>query len=110
MKPILGLVVGLTVVAGSIAILQKGAGIAQPNQRPIAKLVKVTGDVSLKSYTRDPNWRFATSGTILLYGDLLKVPPKANATIECISNPSIRRMVPDDGIPWGVASACPPAR
>jgi hypothetical protein len=112
MKPLPGIVLGVIAVTGLVAIWPRGAIVAQPTQRPIARLVKVTGEVSLKSYTQksDSDWRSASSGAILRYGDLLKVPPNANAIIECLSNPSIRRIVPDDGIPWGVASACPPTR
>jgi hypothetical protein len=108
MKPIAGIAIGLVAIAGFVAVIPREAIVAQPTQRPIAKLIKVTGNVSLKSYAQDPNWRSATPGTVLLYGDLLKVPRNANAIIECLSNPAIRRIVPDDGVPWGVASACPP--
>jgi hypothetical protein len=110
MKRITGITLGLITLTGFIALLPRGVSHAQPTQPAIAKLVTVNGKVLLKSYSQDPNWRTATPGTTLLYGDLLKVPPQATATIECLNNPSIKRIVPNDGIAWGVASACPLTR
>jgi hypothetical protein len=125
MKPLLGMAAGLLLTTGMVSapqrptqlaqmgqrpLPQRSTRVAQTGQQPIAKLISVSGRVRVKSYAQDPNWRTAILNMPLLYGDILKVPPGSSALIECTNNPAIRRIVPNDGVPWGVASACPPRR
>jgi hypothetical protein len=116
MKRLLGISFGLALILGSLEPAGTRLLFAQPLQY-IAKLTQVSGTVEVKyqgslqqTGQRWSTWRKVNQGDQLVYGDLLRVQRTARAEIQCLANPSIRRTVPNDGIPWGVASVCSPSR
>ena len=81
----------------------------------IAEIIAVEGKVELRR-AGNSRWEVQpdtteTKGkpiTLLNRGDLLKVQKGSKAVIRCTNFRSITRTVPDDGVPWGVASVCSP--
>ncbi|HBL13236.1 MAG TPA: hypothetical protein DD379_17925 [Cyanobacteria bacterium UBA11162] len=87
-----------------LATLNGGTLLAQRNSTAaIARLIEARGTVELKQGTS--NYRLAKKDENLYFGDLLKVQRGSKAVIQCTSDTSTWA-VPDDGIPWGVASTC----
>jgi hypothetical protein len=109
MKPLLGISLGIALVVGTFGFIGDRGSIAQDPQK-IAQLTRVIGKVEVKSHgRRSSTWQPAQEGDFLMYGDLLRVQRNAIAEIQCTTNASIRRKVPNDGIPWGIASVCLPS-
>ena len=78
--------------------------VAQPN--PIAHLIESDGNVELKP-DGSSDYKIASKGEPLYFGDLLRVQKGSTAVIRCTSN-SATWSVPDDGVPRGVANTCSP--
>lgn len=112
-RPVLGISLSAALVLGVVATTEPQTVRIRPMPPSIiARFTQVKGVVEVKSQgpaQQTSVWRPAKVGDGLRYGDLVKVQRTAIAEIQCTTNPSIRRAVPNDGIPWGIASVCFPA-
>lgn len=104
-----------------LATLQGTSLVAQnaprQNAETFAEIVKVQGrGVALKrvgAQKWEPQAEFAQGSRVIALsrGDLMRVQKGSIVLIRCKNEyKPITRQVPDDGIAWGVTSACSPPR
>ncbi|AFY30926.1 hypothetical protein [Calothrix sp. PCC 7507] len=94
-------VYGLSLQFNKYALAQ-----SQP-QNHIAEIIQVQGGrVELKR-ENSPNYSLTQRGEKLHLGDLLRVAKGVKVVIQCNLNKT-NWIIPDDGLPWGVANTCSP--
>ncbi|HIK17913.1 MAG TPA: hypothetical protein IGS53_21855 [Leptolyngbyaceae cyanobacterium M33_DOE_097] len=94
------------IVAAFILVSGSEVGLTQ-SRSPLATVVSVTGKVEVKQ--GNAAYRQLKSGETLMQGDLMRSNRRSRGVIRCLANSSTW-VVPDDGLPWGVANVCPVPR
>ncbi len=87
-----------------IGSLMNSGSVTAQSRPAIATVISVSGRVEVRQGTA--NYRLAKPGETLARGDLMRAQRGARGVVRCRANASTW-VIPDDGLPWGIANVCP---